>query len=466
MLIDFAIISVLLVVAQLLRARLLWARRWMIPSSMIAGGLALLMGPQALNLLPFVQTSNGQGGAQLQLSSYPGMLIVFVFATLLMGHRPASNGRWSINQGVRVSLLFNLGAEVGQYGLAALFGLAFLAALYPMVPPQFVTMLAAGFAGGYGTVAIFAPGFDEQGWADAQSVGFAFATIGMLSAVVGGMVLINIGARRGWTRFVRSPAELAGRDSPAFLPENEQSSVGTITVNPTALDPLAWHISLLGAVYGLTLVTDATIHRIHPGNYVVPQFALGMLIGAIVQFLLELIGYGKYVDRPTMRRLGSLVADFLVAFGVASIKLNVVWEYAGPIAVMSVFGVVYSVAFLFLGAWVFKEYWFEQSMFTYGWLTGVVGFSVALLRVVDPQLKSRTLEDYGGAYLIIGPAEMLLYPAIIWACSGGQYLVAGLLLTALAGILLAAARLAANGSTGVGFEPALSAESIPERTIG
>ena len=90
---------------------------------------------------------------------------------------------------------------------------------------------------------------------------------------------------------------------------------------------------------------------------------------------------------------------------------------------------------------------------------------LALLRIVDPQLKSKTLEDYGAAYLLIGPVEMLLYPAIIWACGADRYLALGITLTSIAFILFFVARLAAKGSPSVSFDAALPADSISRRTI-
>ena len=73
---------------------------------------------------------------------------------------------------------------------------------------------------------------------------------------------------------------------------------------------------------------------------------------------------------------------------------------------MIAFGIVYSGAVLwFAGRRSFRNFWFERSLFTFGWNTGVVGTGVALLRVVDPRLRSGTLEDYGLAYLFIATLE-------------------------------------------------------------
>jgi ESS family glutamate:Na+ symporter len=356
-----------------------------------------------------------------------------------MGHRnPDERARLS-HAGVRLSFLYNMSAELGQYGLAILFGLACLRLLFPSLPSEFAIMLPAGVAGGHGTPAIFGQAF-KQGWEDALSVGLAFATIGMATSLLGGMLLVNIAVRCGWTKLIGNHQNTVEREGKSFLPESEQFSIGSATANPTAIDPLLWHIALLGAVIGATVAADWAIHQLILGSYWIPQFAIAMLLGALLQFVLDRVGYGQSVDRATMRRLGSVCADLIVVCGVASIKLSVVWQFAGPIALMSVFGLVYSVAFLLIAPWIFRDYWFERAIFTYGWLTGVLGFSVALLRIVDPKLESNTLEDYGAAYFVIGPVELVLYPIIIWATAVNGQAALGIILTLLAAALLLAAR--------------------------
>jgi ESS family glutamate:Na+ symporter len=465
MLKDFALISVLLFFAQVVRARSKWAGRFLIPSSVIAGILGLIGGPQLFDILPFTRVENGAAGLQLQIGQYPAVLIVLVFAALLMGHRTINIKPWESLAAVRATLFYNLGAEFGQYGLAILFGMSCLAVLYPGLPPQFAVMLPSGFAGGHGTATVFGQAFKSDGWEEALSVGYAFATIGLIAAVLGGMLLINIAIRCGWTQFVRVPEDMPARERRTFLSVNDQFSMGTATVNPMALDPLAWHVAVLGSVYGITLGIDALTHRIFPGSYWLPQFAIAMLVGGLLQIILNRAHVGQFIDRSMMRHLSSLCADYLVAFGVASIKLTVVWAYIGPIAVMSIFGVVYSVAILFLGPWVFRDYWFERALFTYGWLTGVVGFSVALLRIVDPQMRTHTVEDYGTSFWVIGPAEMILYPLVIWACASGAYLAIGIILTLLAAALLFATRCSAPVIEAITIDPTLSPKAIRDPSV-
>src|SRR5690625_7305809 len=65
---------------------------------------------------------------------------------------------------------------------------------------------------------------------------------------------------------------------------------------------------------------------------------------------------------------------------------------------------------LFLSLWVaprlMQDGWFERSIFTWGWSTGAVATGIAMLRVVDPELKSNALEDFGIAYIPVTPVEI------------------------------------------------------------
>src|SRR4051812_46986425 len=134
MLLDFALVSILLVLAQIIRARVTWVGNWLIPSSIIAGLLGLLGGPQLLGILPFSEVKDSSGIVQLQINQYPAVLITFVFATLLMGHVASRSRSTLAMSAIRSTFYYNLAAEVGQYGLAILFGMSCLAFLFPQLP--------------------------------------------------------------------------------------------------------------------------------------------------------------------------------------------------------------------------------------------------------------------------------------------------------------------------------------------
>src|SRR5262249_55444079 len=133
-----------------------------------------------------------------------------------------------------------------------------------------------------------------------------------------------------------------------------------------------------------------------------------------------------------MGRVTSCASDYLIGFGVASIQLSVVARHALPILVMALFGLVYCLLlFWFVGRRLCRTFWFERSLFVYGWATGVVAPSITLLRGVAPAFRSRPLEDYGLASLFIAPVEIALLVLVPPLVAQGWIAVPAAVLVAL-----------------------------------
>jgi len=429
MLIDICIISGLLVLAHLLRAAVPPLSRFLIPSSMIAGLIGLALGPGGYDLLPFSRGDDGQA----LLGTYPGILITLLFATLLMGHRTTQLTRetW---QGGRTSFLYNMGSEFMQYGVVLCVGTALLTFMFTDLRDEFMVLLPGGFAGGHGTAAVYADAMPQ--WEAARSIGFTFATLGILCAVFGGLVLVNIARKRGWIPQDATTSAQTAPEQTSFLPEAFQTSTGRTTVNSIALEPLAWHVALVLAVYGATVTVMPAIRELLPPKFLLPAFVVAMVIGWIVQSALDAAKVGRYVDAKTIGSIGSLASDYLVAFGIASINVQIVLTHAVPLLVFALLGLVLCVGWLLLVApRVFGARWFESGIFTYGWNTGTIAFGVALLRIVDKRADSKVLADYGVAYVAIGPIEAILYTSVLAVLATGQLFALGMGLVATATVM-------------------------------
>ena len=74
---------------------------------------------------------------------------------------------------------------------------------------------------------------------------------------------------------------------------------------------------------------------------------------------------------------------------------------------------------------LFHNFWFERGIFIFGWSTGVVAIGVTLLRIVDPEFKSKTLEDYGMAYVFMSFIEIGLIAILPTIIVKGYGMLAG-----------------------------------------
>ncbi len=405
LLFDFGIVSTILVVSHIVRSKIKLFQYIYIPSPIIAGIICILLGWQFLDILPFSTDNNGN----IQLSSYPTFLVVVLFSTLYMGKKFTKIKILKTIKNIGDTFFFNAASLVGQYGFSLLFGIMVLAPLFPELHAGFGLLLPAGFIGGHGTAAAIGNIFEKKGLEGALSIAYASATIGILIGIFGGIILINIATRCGWTKIISSIQKMPKSIKTGFLNKKEQISIGKETTSSVSLDTLTWHISLILSVTIASFYFSNLIQELISKNFLIPVFCLSILIGLISQKILNLIGVGDYIDRKIINKIGSLATDYLIIFGISSITLNVLTNFALPIILMFLFGTLFSIFFMFfIGKRINRNFWFERSIVMFGWNTGSIAISIVLLKIMDPNMKTSIMEDFGFAYIFISPIEITI----------------------------------------------------------
>lgn len=429
---DFALMSLLLFVAQILRAKVSIIQKLFLPASLMAGFMGLFLGKQFLAILPFTN----------KISSYPYLLVVFLFSSLFIGNNQKFSVK-KIAEEVGDTFLINTAVYFGQYAAALLIGGAVLITMFPQVPHAFAVLLPGGFIGGHGAAAAFGGSFAElMGWEEALPIGQTFATMGLLIGIIGGIININIATRNGSTSFIENMGDLPESMKTGMIKPGEQSSVGNATVSSMSIDPIAWHMSLVLIATGMGYYLTNYLQGLFP-TLSVPMFSVAMICGVILQTILKAAGLSPYVDKEIITRLGSSATDFLVAFGIASIKMSVVMKYMIPIIIFLIIGITFVTCYLyFVSRKLYTKYWFERGIFIFGWSTGVIAIGVTLLRIVDPEFKSKTLEDYGMAYVLMSFVEIgliALLPTII--VNGYGFAAGGICLVVFIFLLVSAKKI-------------------------
>lgn len=419
---DFSIISVLLLIAKIIRIKVKLVQGLYIPTALIAGFMGLIGGRQLLNIIPFSDS----------ISSYAGILIAFLFGTMFLGNQKRSSFT-SMIKSVGDTFLVNGAAELTQFGLFILIGVLVLPVLFPGIHLAFGLMLPSGFVGGHGTAAAIGSVLAENGWADAASIGQTFATVGLLGGILGGVLLINIGARKGWTKEIKDTKNLPEEVRTGLIPKEKQTEVGKNTVNAMSIDTISWHLSLVLISVGMAYLVNAGLKRLLPAISF-PIYGLALLCSIVLQNILNRVGLGLYVDKNIITHIGSSATDYLVAFGVASININVVLDNLIPIIFLSFLGFLFvTVWFLIVSPRFFKSYWFERGIYILGMSTGVLATGVILLRITDPEFKTGVLEDFGFAWIFLSILDMILVSLspVMVATGLGTIFGIGLILLAL-----------------------------------
>ena len=317
---DFCFMSLLLVIAQFLRAKIKLFQMFYIPASLLAGILGLLLGPQFVGLIPW----SGQIG------SYAYMLVCVLFGGLFLGKKDKTNIKKIFHE-VGNSFCVNMGAEFFCFGIALLVGGALVIALFPNVFPEISLLMPSGYCGGHGYASTIGTALNNLlGREDGVVIGQTFATMGLLTGLFVGIACINFATRRGATRLVKSAEALPEDCRTGIVPAEKRVSMGEETINPMSMDPLAWHLAL-------TLVATLAGYKFYDWykqylpDIELPVMCLAMIAGVILQTILNHTPFRDSVDEHVEGRIGSMVTDYLVGFGVASISITVVMELRLPL---------------------------------------------------------------------------------------------------------------------------------------
>lgn len=392
--IDFSLMGLLLVIGQLLRSKVKILQDLLLPSSLIAGILAWILGPDQLSVLPF---SNSLG-------KYSSILIILVFAAMPLGEKGCS---FDSKRSIWKMFVNYSGIALAQYGLGMLFGVYFIAKIFN-IPSGFGLMLATGFYGGHGTAAAVGDAFESLGWHEAQGLGMTSATVGMIGGIIAGIAIINWATRKGITSFIDSPARLSEEMRTGMIPKDKQKPYGKASVASIAIDPVGFHfaIVLLPSIIGY--YCSKLVLSFNP-NLKIPQFAWALIIAYLFQFIIKKMGKAEYIDRETINRVSGTATDFLVIAGVGSIKMAIIAKYAIPLALLCAFGFIINLVWVMKFApMISKKHWFEKSTIVWGSATGTTTTGIMLLRIVDPEFKSHALEETAIALVLNRPIVIAL----------------------------------------------------------
>lgn len=410
-----------------MRAKIPFFQKYFMPASMIAGFLGLILGPGVLNIIPF----SGEIG------SYTGVLIIFIFTVVgINGFKfNKTSGKKELQRIIGFQL-YRIIAVLVQFLIPILFTVFIFQRIWPELNDGFGMLMVTGFYGGHGTATAVGDVFVDLGWADARDLAATFATIGILTGVFVGLALIKSAAKRSETAYIKDYENVHGDLRTGLVSKENRRSIGEETISPVSLDTLAFHLSLVLTVSGLSYLLSQFISV----NLVagIPAFTISYIVALIFFIVFKKSSLYDYIDSEINNKISGTSTDYLVFFGIAAIKLEVVTKYAGPLIAMTLLGIFIVIMMLKLGKGFNKDSWFERSIFIFGYSTGVFAIGFVLLRIVDPNAHSMTVEDTA-LTPITSFLEVALWGAIPALLMGGQWMwVAGVMAIGIIGCAIVA----------------------------
>ena len=392
---DLGVISMALLLATFLRARINFFQKYLIPNALTAGFL----------LLPFynfMAPRIGMSGVGLGAIVYHLLSISFIAMSL---RKPAYTKRPGDKSvfGTSVSI-------ISQYSLQSLVGLLltffFMSTIMKELYPAFGFFMPLGFALGPGQAYAIGEGWVDMGFKGAPDVGLTFAAVGYMWACFGGVVLINMGIKRGWLGEAQIEKIKAKRFRSGVMGRDDELQVGSrLTTESEAIDSASYNMAVVLMVYlfsflmlkgfGQVLSFAGNLGNDLAENLWGISFVFAAMVALIVKTLMIKLKLEHTLDNGSLTRIAGNSVDIMVAAAVGAISLTVVVQYWLPILVITATGgLVTFISVIWISSRIFEDYQFHRALIIYGACTGTMPTGLALLRVVDPDFETPVATDY------------------------------------------------------------------------
>ena len=300
-------------------------------------------------------------------------------------------------------LCFGVVMGIGQYFIALLVVGLILIPLFN-IPAIFACILEIGFSGGHGTAAGMYEVFEKLGFPAGGALGQMSATVGIIFAVVMGIILINIAIRNGNCTYLNQQKGIPAFKKTGLIPKGKRYPIATATVASESIEPLTFHFTIIGISILIGLGMQICLKWLHPAMSSFPLFPLAMIGGLIVQGFCTKVHVAKYLDKHTFDRIMGFALDILVATAIASLRLDLFLANFWPFAILMVAGMLWLIFMvIFIAPRMFPEYFFERSITEFGMQSGVTAVGLLLLRLVDPQYRTGTAEAFGLKQMVYEP---------------------------------------------------------------
>ncbi len=376
-----------LLVANMLRRSIPWLEASLIPTSVLGGGILLIISVIYNNITgtEFFDTPffGGQGTAWLELLTYHMLALGFTASAL-----KSSGGKMSKERSVEI---FNTGVTtVSTYLLQALLGMVICMIAVRYLPDLLEAaglLLALGYGQGPGQAMNYGGIYEmDYGFVGGKSFGLTVASMGFLAASIGGVIHLNYIKRKG--RIVLDKG--TGMVGETVEGANEipmQESIDKFTVQ----------IALVMVAYMLAYLLMFTLGNLLPGMRATIygfNFLLGVLAATVLKTALNALQkrniiHRHYTNDFLLTRATNFFYDIMVTASIAAIRMNIIGKYWAVLLTMGLAGLVATYVYVqFVCRKLFPKYAEQQFLAMYGMLTGTASTGVILLREIDGDFKT------------------------------------------------------------------------------
>ena len=387
-LVQFCILATALLIGNILRTKIPFLRKSLIPSALI-GGLLLLV---------FKAIPGCEG-----LINKPVMEIVTYHALGLGFVALALKNNKIESKSTPMKVIETGALTASTYVIQGIVGLIVSILFFYYGKKLFYAaglLLPMGYGQGPGQALNFGKIF--TGWAAKQGIDFPGADFGLSIAATGfivgsivGVVYMNILRRRGVLsrqKIVEAQMnKLEDYEGKGEIPDAE------------SIDKLSVQICMVLFVYFLVFLFTNWIQGMDLGDFgtntLKPMlwgfnFLIGTLFGILFKWLLGRFKKAKlmsreYINNYMLNRISGFCFDIMIVAGTAAINFTEFGKFVLPFIIIVTLGAAVTFIYvLWISKHLYPDYKYEGFFSMFGMLTGTASNGMILLREIDPKFET------------------------------------------------------------------------------
>lgn len=385
LMIYIVLIGVLLFVSKVIKEKVPFLNRIILPTALIAGGLGLVLSDGFIGLIELDREGI------IHEIVYHSLAVGFIAISLKREVNETTKKVWST--GMIIVMTYLLQAFIGFVVVLFIFKDVFAGA---------GLLLPLGFGQGPGLAQTQGEQFAiNQGLFEGAALGSSIATMGFMVGGVIGVIALNYFAKK----FKINVTKRHGESS------NIKKSFEVETIPEMRIfDSLTAQISIIMVIYFLVYLTLAFLETsLNSIGGIASTFAgvfhgFNFLIGILYALLFKKIlvyfeRKGKNTNFLTnnyvLSNISSVSFNFLITASVLRITIEAIREYYILVGLLTVLGAIFTYLFLnFIVKKVYDEkYFVHYFLGLFGMLTGTASTGLALVKGVDPEYKSPVAEE-------------------------------------------------------------------------
>ena len=434
--IQVGVIAGVILLANVLRRKIIFVQKSLMPTAVIAGFILLLIRTSGLIYIDLTF---------LESLTYHMLALGFIAMSL---RTPEKNESATPYIGLKSGALI-----VSTYLVQAITGLVISIVLgLTFMPDLFKAsgiLLPMAYGQGPGQANNVGTTYQALGMVGGRSFGLSLAATGYLCACIVGVIFLNIFNKKGRLHKINEKENVSGSVTVDAFQAHDEIPVAE------SIDKFSIQFTLVALIYLLTyLVTDgftALLSLISPGlastvstllwgfNFIIGS-ALAILVRVAFKNLRRFkVMNHQYQNNYLLSRMSGLAFDLMIVAGIASIDIDDLSGYWVPFILMAIGGGIVTYLFLLtMSKKLYKGYENEGFFSMYGMLTGTLSSGILLLREIDPEMKTPAANNLviGSSFGIIFGAPVLILVSLAGENDMMTYVTFGLCILYLIILLL------------------------------